>query len=67
MRRGSKARLIRDSVVISDNLTVDSLRRFKEDATEVREGFECGIGVGYNDVRVGDTIETFEMREKPRT
>jgi translation initiation factor IF-2 len=67
IRRGSKARLIRDGVVISDNLTVDSLRRFKEDATEVREGFECGIGIGYNDVRIGDTIETFEMREKPRT
>src|SRR5690348_15883904 len=67
IRRGAKARLIRDGVVISDNLTVDSLRRFKEDATEVREGFECGIGIGYNDVRIGDTIETFEMREKPRT
>jgi len=40
--------------------------RFKEDATEVREGYECGIGIGYRDIRVGDTIETFEMREKPR-
>jgi len=67
IRRGSKARLIRDSVVISDNLTVDSLRRFKEDATEVREGYECGIGIGYNDLRIEDVIETFEMREKPRT
>jgi translation initiation factor IF-2 len=67
IRRSVKARLIRDGVVISDNLTVDSLRRFKEDATEVREGFECGIGIGYNDIRIGDTIETFEMREKPRT
>ena len=67
IRRGGKARLIRDGVVISDNLTVDSLRRFKEDATEVREGYECGIGIGYNDLRIGDTIETFEMREKPRT
>ena len=65
--RHSRARLVRDGVVVSDNLTVDSLRRFKEDATEVREGFECGIGLGYNDVRVGDVIETFEMREKPRT
>jgi translation initiation factor IF-2 len=65
--RNSKARLIRDGVVVSDNLTVDSLRRFKDDATEVREGFECGIGIGYNDIHVGDTIETFEMREKPRT
>jgi translation initiation factor IF-2 len=66
IRRGNKARLIRDGVVISDNLTVDSLRRFKDDATEVREGYECGIGIGYSDVRVEDTIETFEMREKPR-
>ena len=53
IHRGSKARLIRDGVVISDNLTVESLRRFKEDATEVREGYECGIGIGYSDVRVG--------------
>jgi len=66
IRRNSKARLIRDGVVISDNLTVDSLRRFKDDVTEVREGYECGIGVGYNDLRVEDVIETFEMREKPR-
>jgi len=64
--RNSKARLVRDGVVVSDNLTVDSLRRFKEDATEVREGFECGIGIGYNDIKIGDVIETFEMREKPR-
>ncbi|MBO0831398.1 MAG: translation initiation factor IF-2, partial [Actinobacteria bacterium] len=66
INRNSKARLIRDGVVISDNLTVESLRRFKDDATEVREGFECGIGLSYNDIKVGDTIETFEMREKPR-
>jgi translation initiation factor IF-2 len=64
--RNSKARLVRDGVVVSDNLTVDSLRRFKEDATEVREGFECGIGVGYSDIKVGDVIETYELREKPR-
>src|SRR5262249_58591962 len=64
--RNSRARLVRDGVVISENLTVESLRRFKDDATEVREGFECGIGIGYNDVRIGDVIETFEMREKPR-
>jgi len=65
--RNSKARLIRDGAVVADNLTVESLRRFKDDATEVREGYECGIGIGYNDLRIGDTIETFEMREKPRT
>jgi translation initiation factor IF-2 len=66
INRHSKARLVRDGVVVSDNLTVDSLRRFKDDVTEVREGFECGIGIGYNDIKVEDVIETFEMREKPR-
>jgi translation initiation factor IF-2 len=65
--RNSKARLVRDGVVVSGNLSVDSLRRFKDDATEVREGFECGIGLGYNDIHIDDVIETFEMREKPRT
>jgi translation initiation factor IF-2 len=64
--RNSRARLVRDGVVISDNLTIESLRRFKDDVTEVREGFECGIGLGYNDIKLGDSIETFEMREKPR-
>jgi translation initiation factor IF-2 len=66
INRGSKARLVRDGVVISESLTVESLRRFKEDVTEVREGYECGIGLGYNDVHIGDVIETYEMREKPR-
>src|SRR5699024_5636440 len=67
IKRNSKARLTRDGVVVRDNLTIESLRRFKDDATEVREGFECGIGLGsFNDIREGDLIETFEMREKPR-
>jgi translation initiation factor IF-2 len=67
IRRNSKARLLRDGIVVADNLTVESLRRFKDDATEVREGFECGIGLGsYNDIKLEDVIETFEMREKPR-
>ena len=67
IRRNSKARLIRDGVVVGDNLQIGSLRRFKDDATEVREGFECGIGLGsFNDIKVDDVIETFEMREKPR-
>ncbi|HZC71267.1 MAG TPA: translation initiation factor IF-2, partial [Jatrophihabitans sp.] len=67
IRRNSKARLIRDGVVVADNLTIDSLKRFKDDATEVRDGFECGIGLGsYNDIKVDDVIETFELREKPR-
>jgi translation initiation factor IF-2 len=64
--RNSRARLVRDGIVVSESLTIESLRRFKDDATEVREGFECGIGLGYNDVRISDVIETFEMREKPR-
>ncbi|MFG2086635.1 MULTISPECIES: translation initiation factor IF-2 [unclassified Spirillospora] len=66
IQRNAKARIVRDGVVVADNLTVSSLRRFKDDATEVREGFECGIGVGYNDIKLGDVIECFEMREKPR-
>jgi translation initiation factor IF-2 len=67
IRRNAKARLVRDGTVVADNLTVESLKRFKDDATEVREGFECGIGLGsFNDIKVDDVIETFEMREKPR-
>jgi translation initiation factor IF-2 len=68
IRRNSKARLVRDGTVVADNLTVESLRRFKDDATEVRDGYECGIGLGsYNDIKIDDVIETFELREKPRT
>jgi len=68
IRRNTKARLLRDSVVIKDDLTVESLRRFKDDATEVREGYECGIGLGkFNDIKNGDVVETWEMREIPRT
>jgi len=67
IRRNAKARVIRDGVVVGDNLRIESLRRFKDDATEVREGFECGIGLGtYNNLQVGDIVETFEMREKVR-
>ena len=65
--RNSKARLVRDGAVVADNLSIDSLKRFKDDATEVRDGFECGIGLGsFNDIKVEDIIETFEVREKPR-
>ncbi|WP_344457794.1 translation initiation factor IF-2, partial [Actinomadura kijaniata] len=67
VQRNAKARLLRGGVVVSDNLTVSSLRREKDDVTEVREGFECGIGIGYQDIKVDDIIEFFEMREKPRT
>ncbi|HEU0131387.1 MAG TPA: translation initiation factor IF-2, partial [Mycobacteriales bacterium] len=65
--RNTKARLVRDGVVVADNLTIDSLRRFKDDVREVLEGYECGIGLGnYNDIKVDDVIETWEMKEKPR-
>ena len=66
IRRNAKARVLRGGTVVADNLTVDSLKRFKEDATEVREGYECGIGVGYKELAVGDTIQVFDMQEKKR-
>ena len=67
IKRNGKARLIRDGAVVADNLTISGLRRFKDDVTDVREGFECGINLGnYQDVKVDDVVETFELREKPR-
>ncbi|WP_460768052.1 translation initiation factor IF-2, partial [Mariniluteicoccus flavus] len=66
IRRNAKARLLRDGVVIADT-DIRSLRREKDDATEVREGYECGLTLGnYTDIHVGDVIETYEMREKAR-
>lgn len=65
--RNAKARVIRDGVVLADGLAIESLRRFKDDVTEVRTDFECGIGLGkFNDLQIGDEIETTEMVEKPR-
>lgn len=65
--RNAKARIIRDGVVVADGLAIESLRRFKDDVTEVRTDFECGIGLGrFNDIQLGDEIETIEMVEKPR-
>ncbi|WP_291081767.1 translation initiation factor IF-2, partial [Dietzia sp. UBA5065] len=66
MRRNAKARLIRDGNVVVEEMTVSSLRREKDDATEVREGFECGLTVTYSDIKIGDVIETYELVEKPR-
>ncbi|ASR03697.1 translation initiation factor IF-2 [Gordonia rubripertincta] len=66
MRRNAKARLLRDNVVVAENLTVSSLKREKDDATEVREGYECGLTLTYSDIKVDDVIETYELREKPR-
>ncbi|HXD60725.1 MAG TPA: translation initiation factor IF-2 [Lacisediminihabitans sp.] len=65
--RNAKARVIREGVVVGDNLAIESLRRFKDDVTEVRTDFEAGIGLGkFNDIQVGDEIETIELKEKPR-
>lgn len=66
MRRNAKARLIRDNAVIAETMTISSLKREKDDATEVREGYECGLTVTYSDIKVGDVIEAYELREKPR-
>ncbi|MFC4856341.1 translation initiation factor IF-2 [Actinophytocola glycyrrhizae] len=67
IRRNAKARLMRDGTVIQEGLPISSLRRFKDDAVEVREGFECGLTLGsYGDIKVEDIIETYELREKPR-
>jgi len=66
IRRNAKARLIRDSKVIAETVTISSLKREKEDATEVREGYECGLTVTYSDIKIGDVLECYELREKPR-
>jgi translation initiation factor IF-2 len=66
VRRNAKARLLRDNIVVADNLTITSLRREKDDVTEVREGFECGMTLGYNDIKEGDIIESYELVEKQR-
>ncbi|HVK45359.1 MAG TPA: translation initiation factor IF-2, partial [Micropruina sp.] len=66
VRRNAKARLVRDGVVVAET-SIASLRREKDDATEVREGFECGITLSnYSDIKIDDVIETFEMVEKAR-
>jgi translation initiation factor IF-2 len=67
VQRGARARLIRDGVVIHDG-SISSLKRFKDDVREVAAGFECGIGLeGYNDVKEGDNIEAYLIREVART
>jgi translation initiation factor IF-2 len=67
VRRNAKARLLRDNIVVTENLSIASLRREKDDVTEVREGFECGMTLGYSDIKEGDVIESYELVEKART
>ncbi|QIX50234.1 translation initiation factor IF-2 [Rhodococcus sp. DMU1] len=66
VKRNAKARLLRDNNVVAETVTISSLRREKDDVTEVREGFECGLTVTYSDIKIGDVIEAYELREKPR-
>jgi len=67
VRRGSSCRLLRDGVQIYEG-RVGSLKRFKDDVREVNSGFECGLGIdGYNDVKIGDVVETYVLEEKPAT
>jgi len=68
IRRNAKVRLIRDGAVVADNLDLASLKREKDDASEVREGFECGLVLrNFQDIKEGDVVEAFEMREIPRS
>ena len=68
IRRNAKVRILRDSKVVADNLDLGSLKREKDDASEVREGFECGLVVkNFQDIKEGDVVEAFEMREIART
>ena len=64
--RNSQIRLIREGIVIHEG-KISSLKRFKDDAKEVAQGYECGLGIeDYNDVKIGDYIECFEMQEVER-
>jgi len=67
VKRNNPIRVLRDNVVIYEG-ELESLRRFKDDASEVKSGVECGIGVkNYNDVKIGDQIEVFERTQVKRT
>ena len=67
IRRNAKTRVLRAGTVVQEGLAIESLRRFKDDATEVKDGYECGIGLGsYKELQPGDVIQTFEVREKKR-
>jgi translation initiation factor IF-2 len=67
IRRGGRARIVRDGAVVYET-TIDSLKRFKDDVREVTEGFECGIHLeGFDDVKEGDLIEAYEVRQVERT
>ena len=63
--RDSKVRLIRDGVVVYEG-ELGSLKRFKDDVKEVKQGYECGLTIqNYNDIKEGDVIEAYQMKEVP--
>jgi len=67
LTRNDRARIVRNGVVVYEG-EIGSLKRFKDDAREVKEGFECGVGIAnFNDVKVGDIIETYQVEEVART
>ena len=67
VKRGTKCRILRNGVATVNDLEISSLRRFKDDVQSVKEGYEAGINLGtFNDIEIGDIIETFEMREIER-
>ena len=67
VKRGTKCRILRNGIATVNDLEISSLRRFKDDVTSVKEGYEAGINLGtFNDIEIGDIIETFEMREIER-
>lgn len=66
IRRNAKARLLRDNIVVAETVTISSLRREKDDVVEVRDGYECGLTLTYNDIKEGDVIEAYELRERER-
>ena len=65
--RNDQVRLVRDGIIVHEG-TIASLRRFKDDVHSVKSGFECGIGLdGFQDIKVGDVVEAFILKEKART
>jgi len=66
VRRNASGRLVRDGNVIADNVKIESLRREKDDVTEVNAGYECGMVLSYPDIQIDDKLEVFEMVEVPR-
>lgn len=67
VKRGTKCRILRNGIATVNDLEISSLRRFKDDVTSVKEGYEAGINLGsFNDIELGDIIETFEMQEIER-